>query len=137
MTDVLAGGGGIDLTGTCEQAVTKPLSPDEFPGNHIGAIVTYGELHHNGNQSWNYGNGSSLDGVRFWAAFSCYFVGLGELLRKADVNSKIIRVLQRCWKLLVCGRIVSGISAWLKTLHVRKALTRARTIDTSEISGQR
>lgn len=63
ITDVLAGGGGIDLTGTCEQPMSEPLNPDDFPGNRIVAAVTYGEMHHNANQSWNYGNGSAMDGV--------------------------------------------------------------------------
>lgn len=63
ITDVVAGGGGINLTGTCDQPITEPLSPDGFPGNRVAAVVTYGELHHNANQSWNFGNGSAMDGV--------------------------------------------------------------------------
>jgi acetylxylan esterase len=65
ITDVVAGGGGINLTGTCDQPISDPLRPDGFPGKRIAAVVTYGELHHNANQSWNFGNGSAMNGMSF------------------------------------------------------------------------
>ncbi|KAK8030504.1 alpha/beta-Hydrolase [Apiospora arundinis] len=63
VTDLFAGGGGgLDLTGTCEQPASPALAPDEFPGSHVAAVVTFGELHHNKDMPWNVGNGSAADG---------------------------------------------------------------------------
>ncbi|KAK8066979.1 acetylxylan esterase precursor [Apiospora hydei] len=62
-TDLFAGGGdGLDLTGTCVQPTSPALAPEEFPGPHIAAVVTFGELHHNADMPWNVGNGSAADG---------------------------------------------------------------------------
>ncbi|KAL5869398.1 hypothetical protein ACKVWC_010143 [Pyricularia oryzae] len=63
VSDLLAGGGGIPLAGDlCEQPATPPLDPDVFPGNRVAAVLNFGVLHHNANQSWNVGSGSSGDG---------------------------------------------------------------------------
>ncbi|KAI6579217.1 hypothetical protein MCOR04_006128 [Pyricularia oryzae] len=63
VSDLLAGGGGIPLAGDlCEQPATPPLDPDVFPGNRVAAVLNFGVLHHNANQSWNVGSGSSRDG---------------------------------------------------------------------------
>ncbi|TLD15138.1 hypothetical protein PspLS_10594 [Pyricularia sp. CBS 133598] len=63
VSDLLAGGGGIPLAGDlCEQPVTPALDPDVFPGNKVAAVLNFGVLHHNGNQTWNVGSGSSRDG---------------------------------------------------------------------------
>ncbi|KAI6272697.1 hypothetical protein MCOR27_002182 [Pyricularia oryzae] len=63
VSDLLAGGGGIPLAGDlCEQPATPPLDPDVFPGNRVAAVLNFGVLHHNANQSWNVGSGSSHNG---------------------------------------------------------------------------
>ncbi|KAK7955057.1 Acetylxylan esterase 2 [Apiospora saccharicola] len=63
VADLFAGGGdGLDLTGTCVQPTSPALAPDEFPGPHIAAFVTFGELHHNADMPWNVGNGSAANG---------------------------------------------------------------------------
>lgn len=63
VSDLLAGGGGIPLAGDlCEQPVTPALDPDVFPGNRIAAVLNFGVLHHNANQTYNIGSGSSSTG---------------------------------------------------------------------------
>ena len=62
-SDIIAGGG-IPLTQFgCQQTATPPLSPTEFPGNKIAAVVTFGNFHHNANQPWNAGSCTNKDGL--------------------------------------------------------------------------
>ncbi|OQN99369.1 hypothetical protein B0A48_14346 [Cryoendolithus antarcticus] len=60
-SDILGGGGGYSFNG-CFQPYTPAMSRDASPGNQIAAVMIAGDTRHDANQSYNYGNGSAIDG---------------------------------------------------------------------------
>lgn len=62
VTDILGGGGGVSFNG-CVQPNTAPLDRTKSPGNRLSAVLAVGNTRHTANQPYNYGNGSSMDGL--------------------------------------------------------------------------
>ncbi|KAK5104828.1 hypothetical protein LTR62_003240 [Meristemomyces frigidus] len=60
-SDILGGGGGYSFNG-CFQPYTPAIDRSTSPGNQIAAVMIFGDTRHTANQTYNYGNGSSLDG---------------------------------------------------------------------------
>ncbi|OAL34298.1 hypothetical protein AYO20_06351 [Fonsecaea nubica] len=92
VTDILGGGGGVSFNG-CIQPSTPPLDPTTSPGNRLSAVITFGNTRHTANQPYNYGNGSSHDGL---------FPRSGDMLTALDAYAAITRdwcldsMLHRC-----------------------------------------
>ncbi|KAH0841233.1 carbohydrate esterase family 5 protein [Fonsecaea pedrosoi] len=81
VTDILGGGGGVSFNG-CIQPSTPPLDPTTSPGNRLSAVITFGNTRHTANQPYNYGNGSSRDGL---------FPRSGDMLTALDAYAAITR----------------------------------------------
>jgi len=58
--DMLGGGGGSFYS--CYEDTIQPMSANSFPGNHIAAVLLFGDVRHVANQGYNVGPGSGSDG---------------------------------------------------------------------------
>ncbi|KEF61439.1 uncharacterized protein A1O9_03005 [Exophiala aquamarina CBS 119918] len=62
VADILGGGGGVSFNG-CIQPSTPALDPNTSPGSRLSAVIIFGNTRHTKNQPYNFGNGSSYDGL--------------------------------------------------------------------------
>ncbi|KAK4569951.1 hypothetical protein LTR86_002921 [Recurvomyces mirabilis] len=60
-SDILGGGGGYSFNG-CYQPETPAMDSTTSPGNKVAAVMIFGDTRHTANMTYNYGNGSALDG---------------------------------------------------------------------------